>query len=112
MAARMAMIATTIISSIRVKPCWLFFMVYPLGVVETSRAAWPGVPVRRLPCDTARARGIYAHSVPMRPAAIRGFGSALGLTDWCCHGAVKAEKHCLFVYFKLHGMSSFSVGVG
>ena len=32
MAARMAMIATTIISSIRVKPCW-FFMVYPLGLV-------------------------------------------------------------------------------
>src|SRR5688572_19249391 len=32
MAARMAMMATTIISSMRVKPC-CFFMVYPLGVI-------------------------------------------------------------------------------
>jgi hypothetical protein len=30
MAARMPMIATTIISSIRVKPCWTFFMEAPM----------------------------------------------------------------------------------
>src|SRR5678815_546119 len=33
MAARMPMIATTIISSIRVKPCWTFFMESPIGVL-------------------------------------------------------------------------------
>src|SRR5688572_1614234 len=33
MAARIAMMATTIISSMRVKPC-CFFMVYPLGVFD------------------------------------------------------------------------------
>jgi hypothetical protein len=33
MAIRMPRIAITIISSIRVKPCWYFFMVYPLGEV-------------------------------------------------------------------------------
>jgi hypothetical protein len=55
------MIATTIISSMRVKPCWLFFMVYPLGVIEnfTCRVA-PTASVLRQPCDTARA-GEYTH---------------------------------------------------
>jgi hypothetical protein len=41
-AARIAMIATTIISSIRVKPC-IFFMVFPLGVFELHVPRWPDI---------------------------------------------------------------------
>src|SRR5258706_12057989 len=36
MAARMPMIATTIISSIRVKPCWTLFMKTPLRVIRRA----------------------------------------------------------------------------
>src|SRR5690606_32036265 len=64
--ARMAMIATTIISSIRVKPfCIIFFMVYPLGVVGTSRAAWPAgagsLGSRAIPHVPREARRIHAN---------------------------------------------------
>src|SRR5690242_21690737 len=51
MAARMPMIATTIINSIRVKPCWTFFM------KENSFVGW----VRH---TTAVCAGLYATAVP------------------------------------------------
>src|SRR5688500_20343989 len=58
-AARIAMIATTIISSIRVKPFW-FFMVYPLGLwvahVHWRQRSSPSVLGRRV-----RAMGTLHH---------------------------------------------------
>src|SRR5512142_1677794 len=60
MAARMPMIATTIISSIRVKPFWTFFM------KENSFVGW----VRH---TTAVCGGLYATAVPLHgPIGPRG----------------------------------------
>ena len=67
MAARMAMIATTIISSIRVKPCW-FFMVFPLKerlVVRTLALVRDPCPCRNAGGAQRRPRaGIHAGSMP------------------------------------------------
>jgi hypothetical protein len=52
---RMPRIAMTIISSMRVKPCMFFFMVYPLGVIELHVPAWPTLRSIGLPCNAARA---------------------------------------------------------
>src|SRR5690349_16736448 len=57
MAARMPMIATTIISSIRVKPCWTFFMLSPWEILK-------GLLRHTCVCGL-----IYATGVPTRSAA-------------------------------------------
>jgi hypothetical protein len=62
MAIRMPRIAMTIISSIRVKPCWNFFMVYPLGVVELHVPRVAGVPVRRVAVQRCTCMGIIRRS--------------------------------------------------
>src|SRR5690606_3498460 len=67
-AIRMPRIAITIISSIRVKPCWIFFMVSPLGGIwDFHVPGEAGFPVRRQPCIGARASRAYAEFVPLHP---------------------------------------------
>src|SRR6476620_5034945 len=67
MAIRMPRIAMTIISSIRVKPCWSFFMVYPLEVCELHVPLRPASPVPRVAVQRCTCEGSYARRVPMRP---------------------------------------------
>src|SRR3546814_6453992 len=55
----------------------------------------PTASVRRQPCDTARAGGIYAHRVPMRSLTIRECRSAIGLTAWGWRGGAEADEKCL-----------------
>ena len=60
------MIATTIISSIRVKPCW-FFMVYPLGLVGVIHVPrHPAVTVLRQPDGFGTCERYNAGCVPIQ----------------------------------------------